>query len=132
MPVNILIGIVALIVALVLYSVGSWAAFRAKAFSAKQVRLIWIGFVFDVIATAMMAIQAKGLDLEPLSDLIHTVLAFAAMFGMLAIAILGSRALKAADEVALKALSRWTLAPWALWTGVFLWGMAARGSQRMG
>ena len=63
----------------------------------------------------MMAIAAGGLDISPLSDLLHTVVAFAALFGMLAIAVAGSQALKAANDTALRALSKWALAAWVLW-----------------
>lgn len=132
MPVNIVIGLVALLVALVLYSIAAWGAFRSKSLARKHVTLIWIGFAFDVLATAMMAIAAGGLDLSPLPDLLHTVIAFAAMFGMLAIAVIGSRALSAANDATLRALSRWALASWGLWVLVFVWGMVSRGSARMG
>lgn len=132
MPVNIIIGLVALLVALVLYSMAAWGAFRAKSLSRAHLNYIWVGLVFDVLATAMMAIEAGGLDLSPLSDLLHTIVAFAALFGMLAIALLGARALRADSQTTLRALSRWILAPWALWVFVFVWGMISRGSQRMG
>ena len=132
MPINIVIGLIALLVALVLYSLGTWGAFRAKAFQRKHVTYIWIGFAFDVLATAMMAIAAGGLDLSPLPDLLHTIVAFVGMFGMLAVAIVGSRALSAANDAMLRSLSRWAIAPWAVWVFVFVWGMLARGSQRMG
>lgn len=131
-PVNIIVGLVALLVALVLYSLAAWGAFRAKSLGRRHVTYIWIGFAFDVLATAMMAIAAGGLDLSPLADLLHTVIAFAAMFGMLAVAVVGSRALGAANEATLHALSRWVLAPWAVWVLVFVWGMISRGSQRLG
>ncbi len=132
MPVNIIVGLVALLVALVLYSLATWGAFRAKSLQRRHVTYIWIGFGFDVLATAMMAIAAGGLDISPLSDLLHTVVAFAALFGMLAIAVAGSQALKAANDTALRALSKWALAAWVLWVVVFVWGMVARGSQRIG
>lgn len=132
MPVNIIVGLVALLIALVLYSLATWGALRAKSLQRRHVTYIWIGFGFDVLATAMMAISAGGLDLSPVSDLIHTVVAFAAMFGMLAVAVIGSQALKAANDTTLRALSRWVLAPWALWVLVFVWGMVTRGSQRIG
>jgi len=131
MPVNIVVGLVALLVALVLYSLAIWGAFRARSFQRRHVSYLWIGFGFDVLATAMMAIAAGGLDLSPISDMLHTVLAFAAMFGMLAVAVVGSRALNGANDTTLRALSRWALAPWALWVFVFLWGMVSRGSQRI-
>lgn len=132
MPLNIVIGLVSLLVALVLYSLGTWGAFRAKAVTSRHVTYLWIGFAFDVLATAMMAIAAGGLDLEPLADLLHTVVAFVAMFGMLAVAIVGSRALASSAQSTLSALAKWIVAPWAIWLFIFVWGMLARGSQRMG
>lgn len=131
-PINIVVGLIALLVALVLYSMGAWGAFRAKTFTRRQITYIWLGFAFDVLATAMMAIAAKGLDLAPLSHLLHTVIAFAAMFGMMALAIMGGRALSAAKDASLKAVARWALVPWALWVFVFVWGMVSRGAQRAG
>lgn len=131
MPINIVIGLVALLVALVLYSLATWGAFRAKSLRQRDVTIIWIGFAFDVLATAMMAIAAGGLDLSPLPDLLHTIVAFVGLFGMLAIAVIGWRALSAGNETTLRALSRWVLAPWAIWVFVFIWGMISRGSQRI-
>lgn len=132
MPVIIIVALASLLVALVLYSMGALGAFRAKSMAKKHVTFLWIGLVFDVIATAMMAISAGGLDLSPLSDLLHTLVAFAAMFGMLAAALAGARAVKVADAARQAALAKLVLAPWALWLFIFLWGMASRGSARMG
>ena len=132
MPVNIVIGLVALLIALVMYSMGSWGAFRAKSVTRRHMTYLWIGFAFDVLATAMMAIAAGGLDLSPLSDLLHTVVAFAAMFGMLAAAIVGTQAIAKADDRLRATVAKWVLAPWATWVFVFVWGMVSRGSQRLG
>jgi len=132
MPLNIVVGLLALVVALVLYSIGTWGAFRAKKLSGKHIRFLWIALAFDVLATAMMAIEAGGLDLTPMSDLLHTVFAFVAMFGMLAFAVMGARALAAANDALLTRLARWIVAPWAIWVLMFAWGMATRGSARMG
>ncbi len=132
MPVNIIIGLVALLGALVFYSMGTWGAFRSKAISRRHVTYLFIGFAFDVAATAMMAIEAGGLDLAPLSDLLHTIVAFVALFGMLAAAIVGLRAVQGGNEKASAAVARWVLAPWAIWVFVFIWGMVSRGSQRLG
>lgn len=132
MPVNIIIGLLALLGALVLYSMGTWGAFRAKTVTARHTMFLYIGFAFDVLATAMMAISAGGLDLSPLSDLLHTILAFVVMFGMLAAAIVGSRAISAGNDALKVTLAKWIALPWALWVLMFLWGMASRGSARMG
>ncbi len=132
MPLNIIVGLIALLVALVLYTMGTFGAFRRKTWTKRHLSCIWIGFAFDVLATAMMAIAAGGLDLSPLPDLMHTIVAFVGMFGMLAVAVVGMRALNSANEKMLVALSKIVLAPWAVWVFVFVWGMLSRGSQRVG
>lgn len=129
-PVNIIIGLVALLGALVMYSMGVFGTIRAKSITRRHVTFLWIGFAFDTLATAMMAIAAGGLDLSPLSDLLHTVVAFAAMFAMLATILIGTRALKSADESARAAVAKWILAPWVLWVFIFVWGMAVRMPAR--
>lgn len=131
MPVNIVIGLVALLVALVMYSIGSISAFRAKAVSRRNVTFLFIGLAFDVLATAMMAIAAGGLDLSPLADLLHTIVAFVALFGMLAAAVMGNQALANGNSKLNASVAKWVLAPWALWVFVFVWGMISRGSQRL-
>jgi len=132
MPINIIIGLLALVVALTMYSIAIWGAFRAKTIVKGTVTFLWIGFAFDVLATAMMAIAAGGLDLSPLSDLLHTVIALLVMVFMFAIAVLGGRALAAGDEATKALLARWMVAPWLLWVVVFVWGMLSRGSARIG
>lgn len=132
MPLNIIVGLFALLFALILYTVGVWSAFRAKGFSAGTLVILWIGVVFDVLATVMMGMQIGGLDLRPGAPVLHTVLALLAMAGMIAGAAVGSWAFSSKrDDVAL-AVSRWLLVPWALWVGVFVWGMITRGAARMG
>lgn len=127
MPVNILVGVLSVVVALVLYSIGAWGAFRAKGVARKHAILLWVGFFFDVLATTMMALQIGGFEKS-----LHTAIALLAMAGMLAAAAFGSWALKKADAALSATVARWVLAPWALWAFVFVWGMAARGSQRVG
>jgi F0F1-type ATP synthase assembly protein I len=125
-PVNILIGVLALFVALALYSWGAWGAFRAGTFAKKHVTLVAAGLVFDVLATAMMAVQAGGL----VNDL-HTYLALIGFFGMMVVAIVGAWALAKARTSVLAPLSRWALLPYAVWLVVFVWGMIERGAARM-
>jgi len=126
-PINIVIGIFALLVALVFYSVGAIGAFRTKEMSRRHVRAIIAGILFDILATTMMAVQAGGI----VNDL-HTYLAFAVFFGMLAVGLLGSRALASGDRARLASLARWGLLPYALWVAVFVWGMLERGPARVG
>jgi uncharacterized repeat protein (TIGR03987 family) len=126
MPVNVLIGIFAIIIALVLYSIGVWRCMRAKSMQPRSLSFLWAGFVFDVLATAMMVLQAGGLQ----NDL-HTILALVAMFGMLAAALLGTWAYRQGQTKLSSLVARWVLAPWAVWAFVFVWGMISRGAARM-
>ncbi|HEY5540676.1 MAG TPA: hypothetical protein VIL41_04390 [Coriobacteriia bacterium] len=132
MPVNIIVGLIALIVAMTLYSIGTWSAFRAKGFSSRPLALLWVGVVFDVLATAMMGMQIGGLDLRPGAPLLHTVLALLAMAGMVAGATVATWAVSAGRSSVATTVSRVLVAPWALWVGVFVWGMVTRGAARMG
>ncbi len=95
--------------------------------------LLWVGFVFDVLATGMMAMQIGGLDLRPGAPLLHTVLALVGMFGMFAVALVASYAFASGKDGARGlALTRWALAPWVVWVAVFVWGMSTRGAARVG
>jgi uncharacterized repeat protein (TIGR03987 family) len=127
MPINIMIGILSVIVALVLYTIGVWGAFRAHTVNRKHLIYLWVGFVFDVLTTAMMALQVGGIQ----NDL-HSILALIAMFGMLAGAAIGTWAYIAGRDAVSAAVARWLLAPWILWVFVFVWGMMTRGAARMG
>ena len=127
MPVNIMIGILALVIALVLYTMAVWQAFRSKGLKPKQLYLLWTGFVFDVIATAMMAIEAGGIQRD-----LHTAVAFIGMFGMLAAAAIGTWAQSNRKDDVLASVARLVAIPWVVWVVVFVWGMASRGAARMG
>lgn len=128
MPVNVMIGILALLIALVLYSMGAVGAFRAKALTQKSLRFLWIGLFFDVLATVMMGISSGGLDLSA-EGRMHTFIALAALFGILAVAVTGALAFKKKDEKTIANLSKWVLGPYALWVFVFIWGMIARAPR---
>ena len=129
MPLNILGGLIAVFIALILYSIGSWAAFRAKAFSNRTLGFLWVGAVFDVMATFLMGLSIGGLDLRPGIHIVHTVLALVAMFGMIIVTALAQWATTTKRDALAATLSRVILAPWVLWAGVFVFGMLAQGPR---
>lgn len=126
MPVNVVIGLVALLVALVAYSIGVWGAFRAKGARVLHLVMLWVGVVFDVIATASMS-YSLGWKLE---NSLHTYLALIVFFGMTVVAAIGTMARVKGDDKVLTALAKWAVAPWALWAAVFVWGMIERSPRR--
>ena len=124
MPINVLIGILAVIIALVLYSIGVWGAFRSGKVSRRGLMILWVGFGFDVLATLMMAIQAKGI-----SNDLHSILALIALAGMLLVISLSTWFYRSGTSSI--QLTRWMLLPYLLWVFVFVWGMIERGSTRL-
>jgi hypothetical protein len=142
LPVNILAGMLFVFVALVLYSIGVWGAFRRKGASRRDLTFLWLGFAFDVLATLMMSIQqtaavqakaagsfivtlAIGSTTLVLMNDVKTYLALLAMLGMLASTIVATRAFSMARESLARTVSRVIVAPWALWVVVFVMGAAA-------
>jgi len=122
MPVTVMIGILALFVALILYTMAVWQAFRSKTLKPKQLYFLWIGFGFDVLATSMMAIRAGGIQHD-----LHSIIAFIGMFGMLAAVAVGTWAYAKRNQSVLAAVAKWIVVPWVLWVAVFVWGMISRG-----
>jgi glutamate mutase epsilon subunit len=127
MPINIVVGLVALLVALVLYTVATIGAFRAKGIKRSHVIELWAGVFFDVLATAMMAIQIGGFGRD-----LHTALAIIAWAGMTAGAAFATWSLVRSDERVGALTARWLLAPWVFWVLMFLYGMVDRGAKRIG
>ena len=150
MPVTILAGLLFVLVALVMYSLGAWGAFRRKGATKSSVRFLWIGFVFDVLATLMMALQPTatvqanvatnpsfyllvigfGTTSLILLNNLKTYLALLAMAGMLGAAIFSGIALKSGDAGKNMRMSRVVLAPWALWAIVFVFGLVENMPKR--
>jgi hypothetical protein len=150
MPVTILAGLLFVVAALVLYSLGAWGAFRRKGANNRDVTLIWIGFVFDFLATVMMAIQPTSavqanLAANPsfyivvvgfgatsliLLNNLKTYIALLAMFGMLGAAIFSGIALRSGDSGKNVRMSRVILAPWALWVVAFIFGLVENMPKR--
>lgn len=122
-----LIGVVGMVVAMVLYSIGVWRAFRAKRFTQGSVMFVLGGVIFDVIGTGGMFVAAGNtLAFDTPLNVAHTSAALIAFFAMLAVGIFGVWAVQSKKDGLLARLSVWALAPWALWAIVFAWGMLQR------
>ena len=126
MPVNVIVGLASLLIALVLYTVGTWTAFRRKGFGVTQVVTLWLGFAFDVVATASMAWNLGHLDFDTPAGALHTTLAMIVMAGMAVSAAVGTYALVKHDDRLGATMARLIPAPWAFWLAMFLWGLSAK------
>ncbi len=123
-----IIGMLFVLVAMVLYSLGVWGAFRRRAFTRTHLILLVVGLAFDIGATAAMSSTIGWtLDMRPGLPLVHTVLALLAFFGMLAGTVAAYVAFRRTDTGAMKTVTRWLLAPWVLWAFMFVWGSTRVG-----
>jgi hypothetical protein len=126
MPVNVIVGLVSLLLAFTLYSVGTWTAFRRKGFGPLQVVTLWMGFTLDVIATISMAWRIGGLDFSTPAGSLHTILALVVMAGMAISAAVGTYAWSKQDVQLGAKMARFIPAPWALWLVMFIWGLSSK------
>jgi hypothetical protein len=126
MPVNVIVGLVSLLLAFTLYSVGTWTAFRRKGFGPLQVVTLWMGFTLDVIATISMAWRIGGLDFSTPAGSLHTILALVVMAGMAISAAVGTYAWSKQDAQLGAKMARLIPAPWALWLVMFIWGLSSK------
>ena len=122
-PANVIVGLVSLLSALILYSVGTWTAFRRKGFGPVQVLTLWLGFAFDVVATVSMAWRLGHLDFDTPAGAQHTTLALLVMGGMALSAAVGTLSLSKHDEQLGAKMAKIIPLPWALWLLMFLWGL---------
>lgn len=140
MPITILAGTLFVVAALVLYTIGAIGAFRKKGASKRDLLLLWLGFGFDVLGTAVMAVQATatvsaklatdasaymlnlgfGDTTVVLENGLSTYLALLGMLGMLVVIVLVARAASAKDEKSALTMSRVIFAPWLIWVVSFV------------
>jgi hypothetical protein len=140
MPITILAGTLFVVAALVLYTIGAIGAFRKKGASKRDLMLLWLGFGFDVLGTAVMAVQTTaavtaklvtnasayiftlplGGTTVVLENGVSTYLALLGMLGMLVVIILTARAAASKDDKTARTMSRVIFAPWVIWVVSFV------------
>lgn len=150
MPITVLAGLLFIVAALVLYSLGVWGSFRKKGASKRDLLFLWLGVAFDFLGTLMMAIQATTAVAEKvaanasayivtlglgdttlvLENNLKTYLALVAMAAMLVTIIFVARAFAAKNEKGAGMLSRLIVAPWILWAAVFVMGLIEKMPKR--
>lgn len=125
MPATVAMGLGSLLLALILYSIGVWTAFRKKGFGPVQVITLWLGVVFDVAATVSMGWTVGGLDLSS-SGWLHTALALLVMLGMILTAVFGTISMVRKNTELAADWARYGVFTWLLWLTVFVWGLMTR------
>ncbi|MBP9779249.1 TIGR03987 family protein [Candidatus Gracilibacteria bacterium] len=116
----LIISLIFVHIALILYSIGVWKFFASKVLSGRHLFYFWTGFIADCIATAFMAVLARGIVLNP-----HTIIGFMALFFMFLHAGGATYLLKNKDTLHMKTYSKVSIAAWIFWilsylTGIFI------------
>lgn len=150
MPITILAGTLFVVAALVLYTIGAIGSFRKKGASKRDLLLLWLGFGFDVLGTAVMAVQptasvtaklatnasayifhiALGATTVVLENGLSTYLALLGMLGMLVVIVLTARAAAAKDDRTALTMSRVIFAPWVIWVVSFVMMLIEKTPKR--
>ncbi len=125
MRANVIIGLLSLLFAAVLYSIGTWTAFKRKKFGGLELGTLWAGVAFDIAATVSMGAAIGGLDLSP-TGLPHTVLALLVMAGMATGAAFATYAASAGNVELQAKVARVLPIPWLAWIAVLVWGMLTK------
>ncbi|MGD0707249.1 MAG: HsmA family protein [Anaerolineaceae bacterium] len=114
----LVIAIVAIVSALVFYTIGVWSERFAGRLKAWHLILFWIGFVFDTTGTTTMGNIAGRFDLD-----IHGITGLLAIVLMLCHAIWATVVLVTKQENAIRNFHKFSLFVWLVWLIPFFTGM---------
>jgi uncharacterized repeat protein (TIGR03987 family) len=117
---QLIIAIVAMVLALTCYSIGVWSEKFSGKLKVWHMVFFWIGFVFDTTGTTVMSKIAGKMELN-----IHGITGALAIFLMLSHAIWASVVLIQKREHALQNFHKFSLVVWIIWLVPFFSGMVA-------
>ena len=112
-------SITAMILALVLYSIGVWGEKLVGRLKPWQLWFFWIGFACDTTGTTLMGRMAGKFDFD-----VHGLTGLAAILLMALHASWATAALVLKQEKVIANFHRFSVAVWTLWLVPFLSGMA--------
>lgn len=118
MPINIIIAVTAIILALVLYTIGVWGERLTRKLKTWHAVLFWLGFVFDIIGTTLMAQLAGKYNFD-----LHGITGVLAIVLMLCNAAWATIILIKHDEKANQSFHKFSIFVWLIWLVPFITGM---------
>jgi uncharacterized repeat protein (TIGR03987 family) len=116
---QLLVAIIAMISALLLYTVGVWSERIAGRLKTWHLVLFWIGFIFDTTGTTLMGQIAGKMDFD-----LHGITGALAIILMLSHAIWASVVLRQKNEKAIVNFHKFSILVWLVWLVPFFTGMA--------
>jgi uncharacterized repeat protein (TIGR03987 family) len=114
----LIIAIVAIVSALVFYTIGVWSERIAGRLKFGHLILFWIGFIFDTTGTTLMGNIAGKMDFD-----IHGITGALAIILMLSHAVWASVILIRNQEKEIQGFHKFSLFVWLIWLIPFFTGM---------
>jgi uncharacterized repeat protein (TIGR03987 family) len=112
------IAIVAIVSALVFYTIGVWSEKFSGRLKPWHLILFWIGFIFDTTGTTLMGELAGKLDFD-----IHGITGAAAILLMLSHAVWATIVLLNKQEEWIRKFHKFSIFVWLVWLVPFFTGM---------
>jgi uncharacterized repeat protein (TIGR03987 family) len=119
MPGLLIFSIVAIVSALVFYTIGVWSERFAGKLKLWHMLLFWIGLVCDTTGTTLMGSMAGRMEFN-----LHGVTGALAIVLMFGHAIWASVVLVTKQENAIRNFHKFSMLVWLIWLVPFLSGMA--------
>ena len=118
MPPRLLVAIVAMVLALICYSIGVWGAQLAKRLRPWHLGFFWVGLTCDTTGTIEMARIAGAFHWT-----VHALTGQLAIWLMAVHAVWATIAIVRKKERVVAGFHRFSLSVWALWLVPFFGGM---------
>ena len=118
MNTQLIFAIVAIVSALVFYTIGVWSEKFAGRLKPWHLLLFWIGLVFDTTGTTLMGNIAGKMDFD-----VHGITGVLAIILMLSHAIWATVVLITKQEKWLKNFHKFSIVVWLIWLIPFFTGM---------
>jgi len=115
---QLIFAIVAIVSALVFYTIGVWGEKFAGILKPWHLLLFWIGLVFDTTGTTLMGNIAGKMDFD-----IHGITGVLAIILMLSHAVWATVVLITKQEKWLKNFHKFSIVVWLIWLIPFFTGM---------
>ena len=125
MPTQLLLGLFLFTLALLLYTIATWAGVKSGALKKWHLFLFWGGLVADISGTVVIAVMAGGFVMN-----IHSILVTIALIAMTINNIMATKALQSKDENQIASFPKKVSIPvWVIWMASYVAGLMLSGGS---
>lgn len=114
-------AVIAITLALILYTIGVWSEHRAKVLKPAYLVFFWLGLCADTAGTTMMSKLADGATSGLMNA--HGITGLIAIILMMIHAVWATVVLVRKDEKSMRTFHRFSIVVWIIWLIPFVLGM---------